>query len=171
MELAFRARKLDHPRSTKVGQAHTSRHLGTQHHGQLPEGSRLGWRMDHWTTCIPATMRTTTAILLLLQLLYEPGRTHSGSPSQLKVISTTDRQYSNQKPSIGQDKSQDGPTRTSHRPTSTAFFQSCRFSTIQNMSQDGLTRMPVGATGPTRLLPKLAAPLRTELWREALRRG
>ncbi len=106
---------------------------------------RLATRMDHWTTRIPATTRTTTARLPLLQLLCEPGRTHNGSPSQLKVSSTIDGPSSNPKPSIGTDKSQDGQTQISLRPTSTAFFQSCRFSTNQDMSQDGPTRM--GATG------------------------
>ncbi len=47
-------------------------------------------RMDHWTTLIPATTRTTRARLPILQLLYKPGRTHNGSPSQLKVNSTID---------------------------------------------------------------------------------
>ncbi len=136
---------------------------------QRASPSKPATRMLHWTTRIPVNTRTTTAWLPLLQLLYEPGRTHNVSPSQLKVSSTIDGTSSNPKPSTGKDKSQDGPTRTSHRPTSTALFQSCRFSTNQDMSQDGPTRM--GATGPTQPLPKLAAPLRTELWREALRRG
>jgi hypothetical protein len=168
LELAFRARKLDHPRSDKVARHTSAATSGPSTNGPSPSW-KLATRMLHWTTRIPVITRTTTAWLPLLQLLYEPGETRNCSPSQLKGQLHNRRTVFQSKAPTGEDKSQDGLTRTSLRPTSTAFFQSCRFSTNQDMSQDGLTRM--GFTGPTRPLPKLAAPRRTELWREALRRG
>ena len=120
------------------------RHLGSQHHMRLPKARDSDGPLDYsythhheydhsQTTTPAASLRTRTNTQR-----WPPASSRSTPPS-------TDH-LPIQVPRV-KDKPRDEPSRITLRPASTTIFQSCRFSTNQDMSQDEPTRM--GVTGPT----------------------